>query len=639
MHRGARCEFTVADDAGKPVEGAVLRQLTYIGDHSLVSGRAISDEVGRAQLAVVGAREEVLVEAAGFAREWVSAREEDSGPDPIRVVLHEGRALAGTVADAEGRPLRGVLVSLHDQRVLTADDGRFAFDGLEARVQDFVDDGLWVKAHLAGWCGGEHVNVWPGDLEVRVVLRRTATVRGVVVHADGKPAVGARVNSDFTTDEAGRFELLQFASGHELVWADARAPADARTRVHGAEYADAPPGGTVENLRIVLEPDASECFVLVRTMDADGKPIAMSEVLAFDGDHCVADNRTGDDGTILLRIRDRDGARVRIAANTWRPPWLDAVAEKLVEARSAPPFETVELRLGPPGRLRLRAVDPDGNDVPIDGVHVSAGRADVRGTDGTWDLPATRTFSATVLVPGFAVRTVELAPPHPRFREEVIRLVPATHVVGRVVGRDGEPDARDLTIVIAVRDAATGVWERATAQVAKDGRVEFTTLPPGPAHVWVLGGDDVTLAFSAVDVAAGRTTDVGDLALAGPTPFRGLVVDETGRGIGGALAIFEDAAGDSACRPVCTRPDGTFDVTLPGRFAMRLRVTRPRPRHGVRRVGVGARADVSRVTVPRGSRPAGPRVCSCGVRTRTRVPVDRDARPGHDVDLARAGRR
>lgn len=564
--------FEVVDVAGRPVAGAEVRRLD---DRHVVSDAAVTDAEGRARLVVTGTvSEDVLVHAVGFTYGEADATDGPAARDPIRVVLVEGRSVAGIVVDESGKPMAGVRVSVLGEGQRTAADGRFSIDGLPAGRTFYDSSGFSLHALIDGWCGGGQIVV-PGDLAIRVVLCRTATVRGVVVHEDGSPAAGADVYFfSVKTDRDGRFELPEFASGHQLVRASAGLPLDQRVPVYGAEYADAPPGGTVDGLRIVLAPDPGRSYVDVRVVHEDGRPAPSADFRAWDGDVQIDGYSTDDDGSYFLRVHSLTGSRLRIAASVPGPPALDAVTEHVVETRSSPPFETIMLRLGPPAaRLRLRAVDPDGRDVPIDPAHVDADSKSLAAADGMWPLLATQPFFARVRVPGFAVRTVELYQPHARLREETIRLVPAGGVRGRVLRPDGSAAEPGLHVMVEVRDAVTGEWERSSALVAAGGRVELTSLPAGPARIYVLNESE-TLLFRAFDVAAGATTDLGDLRLAGPTAFRGVAVDELGRGVGGAVVTLTDPGGGFFRRAIYTRPDGTFDVTVPGSYPMLVRVTR-----------------------------------------------------------------
>ena len=143
----ARLEVTVLDDAGEPVEGALITALPSTGGYR---GFGIDPEKLRATVTGAGGRTTleslppgpwtVGVQARGFAPH--TDRRVAAGPLEVR--LEKGGAITGVVADAEGVPLADARVSLDPgfplpsawvaeaSRVETTTDaeGRFRLEGI-----------------------------------------------------------------------------------------------------------------------------------------------------------------------------------------------------------------------------------------------------------------------------------------------------------------------------------------------------------------------------------------------------------------------------------------------------------------------------------------------------------------------------
>lgn len=139
------------------------------------------------------------VELYGFTRTGAHVAEVTVTAPARDVVLtvKQGRRVKGRAVDERGAPLAGVRV---DEQVVTGADGRFAAEVQEEGDLELSLDGyqLLVLEKPAGDLGD-------------VVLRRTPTIEGSVVDAEGRPVSGASVRAGLSeatvSDTAGRFSL------------------------------------------------------------------------------------------------------------------------------------------------------------------------------------------------------------------------------------------------------------------------------------------------------------------------------------------------------------------------------------------------------------------------------------------------
>ncbi len=156
----------------------------------------------------------------------------------VEVVLvfeHEGRALAGRVADSAGRPVAGARVLIGSEREIVLGrrlDGTLASKPIGELVTSEADGrftvagaplgAVPVQVRAAGFAP------WRGECDTRttgwidVRLDPGASVAGVVRGPDGRPLEGARVRrigsswfarAETTTDAQGAYELDDLAGG------------------------------------------------------------------------------------------------------------------------------------------------------------------------------------------------------------------------------------------------------------------------------------------------------------------------------------------------------------------------------------------------------------------------------------------
>ena len=571
---GDEVEFLIVDPRGAPISDAEVWLLWSDAGSCLVDCVTPTDAAGRARVNLDVYRQDVLVRAPGRA----DAEVHDLSPpgEVVRVVLGEGRRIAGVVVDGEGRPIPAARVTIRkarryeDDSIRSAADGTFAFDGLDPRSDA---RGLSLHVALDGWAEPEAIDVAAGEENVRVVLHRACTVRGIVVHEDGRPAACADLGDSVTANADGRFEIHGLEPGRRTLHAHAPSPADSRIEFAGVATVDVPEGAVVEDVRIVLARPKDKAHVLVRVIDPAGHPVPGAIVNwacagAFGSGGATAD------GTLLLTASAGAGRSIRMACSVTGPPRLDAWTDWPIDASPTGAIETFDLRLEPPGEFRLRVLDPEGRDVPVDRLRTEVwDRASneyvERGTGGGFALPATAEFDLRVSVPGFADWRTSIRPPHGRLRTETVRLQQASRLSGRVTGAD----VTWMRVAVDLRSAAGGAMHR-DDPLGEDGRFEFDSLASGPLALRVLDSDERVALRRELELAESEHLDLGDLQLGGPVTLRGVVADAAGRCVAGALVEFEDTGGVEACEPTCSRADGTWEVELAGAVPLLVRVSR-----------------------------------------------------------------
>lgn len=215
------------------------------------------------------------------------------------IVVSPAQAIAGTVFDAEGRPIAdslvtrilppdlrahvGVRLDLSETRsreTRTDRAGHFEFDSLGAV------DGAVLRASADGHVPAEVPMPLAEDRGVRIVLGRPDPVAGAllgIVYAfDGSPAAECQVSigrASTETDAAGRFALqLADAARATTLRAVKRGTQPAKRRFEGKELN--PDAGGTPFVTLTLGPPPLRIAGMV--VGADGKPIADVRIWAMD---------------------------------------------------------------------------------------------------------------------------------------------------------------------------------------------------------------------------------------------------------------------------------------------------------------------------------------------------------------------
>ena len=424
--------------------------------------------------------------------------------------LLRGVAVSGTVLDPDGEPLAGAEVSAGGgqpwfggrggREAETDAEGRFALVAVQPGE-------LTLEASLDGWLDGEsdELDTVDGDeLEgVVIVLDRGLAIAGEVRYADGRPAVGARVQvqsrrrgnpfggppgfggSGMQTagradaGEGGRFSVTGLTEGAFTVRAavEDEALGARRAVLQGVR------AGTTD---LVLELAAPAALV-GRVVDDLGEPIA-----AFD---LAVDSTDAGGPRERQSFEDADGGFAFLGAGPGE--WtVEARAEghvQLDEALVVLPREApLELVLPRRASLAGRVVDPLGAPVAGAEVLVQDGRANpnpwMGGRGPRTETDADGRFELEDLVPGSLGLTarsedwadseelaLELAPGEVR-EDVVLELREGGRIVGRVSTPEGDPspDRR-----VTWGSNAMGFGSRDETRTDAAGEFRFEHVTPG----------------------------------------------------------------------------------------------------------------------------------------------------------------
>ncbi|WP_375765522.1 carboxypeptidase-like regulatory domain-containing protein [Archangium gephyra] len=216
-------EVSVVDEAGVPRPGVVVSLWSEAVEITQDRGaRGITNLQGRYSLAAPGeGRYRVAAELIqdDFARSTSQEIDVGKAGAQVRLSFEAGRRLSGVVVDRRGQPLVNagvrVLPVLHAtplgcgspvERVNTGSDGRFTFQSVSGEQLELH---VWKYGYLkaSGVEGRTGLPLEPDAREVRVVLVKSADIKGRVVRADGSPVTVFRLNGEEMEDDEGRFFL------------------------------------------------------------------------------------------------------------------------------------------------------------------------------------------------------------------------------------------------------------------------------------------------------------------------------------------------------------------------------------------------------------------------------------------------
>jgi len=172
------------------------------------------------------------------------------------------RSLAGRVVDPQGRSVAGARVAFGGASTVTAKDGAFRLDGLEAKS-------AYAEVTAAGFAR-EQWSTWPGREDLVVTIRRVVRVRGTVVRTDGALVEGAEVEHSVRTGADGRFEvdLHEGRDGIYATWGPLPGCRDDDVAASGTTYLDVDPDHPPHDVRVVL--DEAWSWIGARAVRADG---------------------------------------------------------------------------------------------------------------------------------------------------------------------------------------------------------------------------------------------------------------------------------------------------------------------------------------------------------------------------------
>lgn len=625
--------------SGAPVEGAAVSVAQW-GNNSptgpaFASATTRADGTYRVDRFPADSWDEVKVTKPGWyepahGSRGIHQRVPIEGTVTVDLTLARGGRVTGRVLGPAG-PVAGAAVAVigansgdqpAEARTKTADDGRFAFDGLPPGRAAFAVQAAGCVQE--GWPGRRtddfRAGNFPADATVEVRAGEEVTcdlhlVRGVVVSgrllaADGSAVPGVRVGLQYggdhdrdgprgwdgapsaTSGADGAFELTGVAPDSKLsvyAWSgDVSASAQL-----SVEHED------VRDVLLRLAQPAAPRVVHVRVVWPDGAAPRGAVWYAGGWSGWVRNSGNLDNAYLWAppHVVPADG-RFDVPAGSGRddPVVVRVVAPGFAPADS-PPVEigndareaSVEIRPVPAdaahlagtvvvnggaeavasAQVRLRRIDPSGPPVqdvwyagvPRPVIGPVAASSDARGAFDATSLAPGR-YDVQVIAPGFEWWTGKADVPGNPLRVELPRL---GVLVGRVRFADGS--------------AAAGVWVtvqrgdiyRADTITDADGRFRFDDAPGGGLTVWVSYNFDGTGANVRQLQLPGWKHAGEDLdVVAEPgLSIAGRIVDSRGApmlctAIVRATAEGERPRGESAG----TRADGTFEIRGlgPGRF-------------------------------------------------------------------------
>ena len=574
-----RLEGQVIDRDEHPVAGAVVVIDTN------PPREALTEEDGSFAFDRLVARTYKLEARAGDALAGPAAVTLSPTTEPVVLRLRDtGRLVVEVRSAADDQPIAGALVELRGLgvRVATTDDaGRATLTGV---------GGGWhvVRVSAAGYAA-EYLDVAtvdePGhERTVSIRLRPGAGASGTVVDAAGAPIEGARVIAEVATRSYDHSDprldgAITDAKGR---WRLAGLPRET-VRFHAYHAAFAPTtsaprqlaSGDHDDVTLVLERGARLAGRVVR---ADGTPAPGAEVRLTGADarsSQVRRLRADGDGRFTLGGLPRrivhvmaaehgatsEMARVDLAAGT--PPELvlalaldgaitgvvvTSSGEPVGEARVvAAPVSTDDPRERLVARLRGRpstVADGDGG-FRLEGLE-----------PGAYLVRAIRPGGAPQLVHMKSGVRIETGTTGAR-----VEVDDLTALVGKVAFRDGKAPA---SFSIALGNAAP----RTFAGTGGEFRIEG--VPTGRQYLVVEGPDVVREGRADVEIAPGEVHDLGTLIVERGRTVAGVVVDEAGAPVAGALVVIgRELRGDGAAlvsadeaplRQAITGADGRFSL-------------------------------------------------------------------------------
>lgn len=516
--RGGTVVGTVSDASGEPVGGAWLT--LWAEDKGAASTRSeLTNAKGRATLRGLQPGSYVvqaLEDYRGVERR-ASAKVELRGSEQQEVALsfEAGWTLSGTVVDGEGQPIEAVAVraehligetptwrskrrrcgNAETNDVKTGPDGRFTVKHLVGETFEVVAFKRGFTFNVARSAGGERLEssvlrVREGA-EVRLVMDRSARIRGRVVGPEGKPLRRFTVNGSVVNDAGGAFELPFEETGTELLEFEAPSKASVLRRVQVRAGVDVDMG------EVRLDEGRR---VTGRVVDAEtGAPVVGAVVQPTEAEHpgsgvpqeIGVSGLTDEDGafeleqlearalTLVVRHDDYVVARVPLGAGEETVP-VSMVPGARVEAtltdEQGRPLRG-EINLRQEGGFIRETIDVQGGTGQRRGLEpgVYLARAFVKGKGGEGSLHAQR-----VRVPESGVVKLSFT-----------RRIQGATLKVRLEDQEYPVDGFVLPagLSLPMTSSALGLWRFAAVPVEKvepDGAWLFPYLPPGKATLLLL---------------------------------------------------------------------------------------------------------------------------------------------------------
>lgn len=478
---------TVRDRAGAPVGNAHVEILAG----PAVTATATTDDKGTATFAPSPGSYRARANGPGFVVGLSETFKQEAGArGAVRINLFPGSALAGTVVDADDRPLSGaeLCLSLHDwgnyppaafgEELLERGKQCWDTDERGQLVTPVLPLGSYdLSIELEGLVPRKTTLKLERDYASQVWrLRRGGSIKGVVQDKEDKPVAMASVRvrhreleaeRETATDAEGRFEAGGLAAGP---WSVRVEPPNAAVILRDGITVKEDTAADLGVLRV-----RSGLALEGVVVDSDGEPVAGTEIQV---------RLTGRVGRAIRKVQGNDEGRF-VAAGLGEeavnllvdaPPGHASVVIEDVE----PPRRDLEIELPETGSVCGVVLTEEGSVAAGTGVtalpeelgllerypeHVVARTREVDPESGRFcleDVHPDRGVSVSARAAGYrkATARIDVAPGREAGPVE-LTLQRGLSLEGIVVDTDGQP----------VRDAA--VRARGTAMVYSDGFGEF----------------------------------------------------------------------------------------------------------------------------------------------------------------------
>ena len=442
------------------------------------------------------------------------------------------RTWAGRVVDIGGRGIEGARASASGVVATTGTDGAFRLEGLRPEY-------LELAVEAPGFTRWDWKS-WPGREDLRIELRRSVRARGVVVHQDGTPAGGARVNHTVTAGPDGTFEV-DLAEGSATLFTtwgvlSGCGPDDYATC--GFTHVAVDPADPPHDIRVVL--DESRSWVGARVLGTNGEPTNSANVFFRSPGRFRFGQGLGGDAFARMSLPVPPGTDIELRAVSTdrRSPAHAVVRTVSLPGRGEP----VTIRLvaddPPPAAAEPAAPEPPLGALDLavsDTRELIGGRADVwvAGSDG-------HTVTRDSLSPANSTRHYGLEPG--RYLVEIRtgtdaqmrrwarwadvtsgatarlvcdRMPPPPIVAGRVLGPDGVP-LGGVAIRAALLPRFRSRW---TADTSTDASGWFALPVADTNEAWISAErEGFAPAFRAVNPRDGAVAEF-HLSLGGTVTF------------------------------------------------------------------------------------------------------------------------
>lgn len=547
-----RVEGIVIDEQEHAIGGATVRTGTRV-TVAEADGSFAFDDMPQGELVLQAERGEWYGEESTTAYE---------ASDPVEITVRRGSTLVlHVVRKADGAPITRAKVEIARRELYTDERGELRTRGLDPTGERFT-----VSADGYG--------TWRGELqldtehptatkEMTVALASGASVSGVVVdeRGDRVPEAYVTINAvddswrdSVTADARGEFTLPAIATGkHTLYGSSNRHVATPEQLVeHDGVH---PLTGVVVRVSLGAE-------VAGRVVDAAGKPVAGATIRGASAE-TDADGRFLATGlepgelTLSAQLASRASAEKKVTVAAGKRAEVELVlresslAGRVVDSRNTPIVEAT---------LWAKATDDSNTFFATSDDY---GKFDFEGIPpGEYRIVAQHDEERYRAIPddgGIVVRTG---------RRDLTVVLPAlATITGRVV-LDGAP----VTYFgVAVTKRTTQLTSEHLGTSDENGAFVRSDIAPGTWSVVIVGPEFATKVIPDVVVTEGHTTNLGTITVERGRVIRGLVTDQRGRPIAGALVAIgrslytlagnrldQRAQGDSTAR---TDASGRFQIS------------------------------------------------------------------------------